>query len=76
MAGDANSIVAADITKSVEIDTLSSAVPLLNGNVQSVGNGHRMPAKMVTENDIDSVMKAPLNGAVLLLQQHCYRKRK
>ena len=66
MAGDKNSVVSADITKSEEIDTLASAVPQLEGIVHCAGIGHRMPAKMVTENDIDSVMKANFNGAVLL----------
>lgn len=66
MSGDNNSIVAADITKSVDIETLVSAVPQLDGIVHCAGIGHRMPAKMVTENDIDIVMKANFNGAVLL----------
>lgn len=66
MAGDNNNIVTADLTKSEDIAALALAVPQLDGIVHCAGIGHRMPAKMVTENDIDSVMKINFKGAVLL----------
>lgn len=66
LAGDDNSIIAADLTNNEEIAKLADAVPPLDGIVHCAGVGHRMPAKMLTENDIDIVMKANFNGAVLL----------
>ena len=61
-----NIIIAADLTKNQDIAKLADSVPQLDGIVHCAGIGHRMPAKMLTENDIDTVMKANFNGAVLL----------
>ena len=66
MIGENNSIVTADITQREDITKLSDTVPQLDGIVHCAGIGHRMPAKMLTENDIDTVMRANFNGAVLL----------
>ena len=66
MAGENNSILAGDITKREDVSKLSDTVPQLDGIVHCAGVGHRMPAKMLTENDIDTVMRANFNGAVLL----------
>ena len=66
MVGVSNSIIAADITKEEDIASLSDTVPQLDGIVHCAGIGHRMPAKMLTANDIDTVMRANFNGAVLL----------
>lgn len=59
-------MVIADITKQADVDVLSSNVAQLDGIVHCAGIGHRMPAKMVTEADVDSVMDANFKGAVLL----------
>lgn len=66
LAGENNSIIVADLTKGEDIAKLADSVPQLDGIVHCAGIGHRMPAKMLTENEIDSVMKANFNGAVLL----------
>ena len=66
LVGENNSIIAADLTKSEDIAKIADFVPPLDGIVHCAGIGHRMPAKMLTENDIDIVMKANFNGAVLL----------
>ena len=66
MAGDANCIVTADLTRSEDIDVLSSQVPQLDGIVHCAGIGHRMPAKMIARHDIETVMNANFSGAVLL----------
>ena len=66
MVGENNSIVTADITQGEDITKLSDTVPQLDGIVHCAGIGHRMPAKMLTEDDIDTVMRANFNGAVLL----------
>lgn len=75
LVGENNSIVAADLTKSEDIAKLSDSVPLFDGIVHCAGIGHRMPAKLLTENDIDTVMKANFNGAVLL-QAALLKKKK
>ncbi len=75
MVGDNNRIVPADLTKSVDIAKLSDSVPQLDGIVHCAGIGHRLPAKLLTENDIDSVMNANFKGAVLL-QAALLSKRK
>ena len=66
LIGENNSIIAADLTKSEDISKLAVAVPQLDGIVHCAGIGHRMPAKLVSETDIDTVMKANFSGAVLL----------
>ena len=66
LVGENNSVIAADLTKDEDIAKLADSVPQLDGIVHCAGIGHRMPAKLLTENDIDSVMKANFNGAVLL----------
>lgn len=66
MSGESNCIIAADITKGEDVANLSDIVPQLDGIVHCAGIGHRMPAKMLTENDIVTVMRANFNSAVLL----------
>lgn len=66
LRGESNSVIAADLTKSEDIAKLADAIPQVDGIVHCAGIGHRMPAKMLTENDIDTVMRANFNGAVLL----------
>ena len=66
MAGDQNQIIAADLTQKESIDNLTGNVPQLDGIVHCAGIGHRMPAKMISENDINTVMSANFTGAVLL----------
>ena len=75
MAGDNNIIIPADLTKSEDIYKLANDVPQLDGIVHCAGIGHRMPAKMLTENDIDTVMKANFNGAVLLQAALLFKKK-
>lgn len=66
LAGSGHNMVISDITKQAEVDALSTKVAQLDGIVHCAGIGHRMPAKMVTEADVDSVMDANFKGAVLL----------
>lgn len=66
LAGSGHDLVIADITKQADVDALSSNVTQLDGIVHCAGIGHRMPAKMVTEADVNSVMDANFKGAVLL----------
>ena len=66
MVGEANSIITADLTKQEDIDALVSKISSLDGIVHCAGVGHRMPAKMISNKDIEMVMKANFDGAVLL----------
>lgn len=66
MAGENNKIVAGDLTKNEDIARLAIDVPQVDGIVHCAGIGHRMPAKMLSETDIEAVMKANFNSAVLL----------
>lgn len=66
MAGENNIIIAGDLTKNEDITRLANDVPQVDGIVHCAGIGHRMPAKMLSENDIETVMKSNFNSAVLL----------
>lgn len=66
MADENNKIVAGDLTKNEDIARLANDVPQVDGIVHCAGIGHRMPAKMLSESDIETVMKANFNSAVLL----------
>lgn len=66
MVGVNNCIIAADLTKREDIANLADSVPQLDGIVHCAGIGHRMPAKLLTEKDIETVMKVNFYGAVLL----------
>ena len=55
LVGENNSIIAADLTKSEDIAKIADFVPPLDGIVHCAGIGHRMPAKMLTENDIENI---------------------
>lgn len=66
LAGEGHSMLIADLTKQSDVDALATNVVPLDGIVHCAGVGHRMPAKMVTEADVNSVMDANFKGAVLL----------
>lgn len=66
MTGDNNVIVTADLTKDEDISKIVDCLPQLDGIVHCAGIGHRKPAKMLSREDIDSVMQANFTGAVLL----------
>lgn len=66
MKGGRHSIILADLNIKHEIDCLATKAPLLNGIVHCAGIGHSMPAKMITIEDVDNVMKNNFTGAVIL----------
>lgn len=66
MTGEQNQIITADLTQKEDIDKLAAGVPQLDGIVHCAGIGHRMPAKMISEKDVNTVMSANFTGAVLL----------
>lgn len=58
--------VSADLTKAEDIDRLVSELPKLDGLVQCAGVGSRVACKMMTQADIDHIMKPNLEAPVLL----------
>lgn len=66
MTGGNNMIITADLTKIEDIATLADRVSPLDGIVHCAGLGHRKPAKMISQEDIETVMQANFTGAVLL----------
>lgn len=73
MCGENHQMVICDITDFSQLDTTVTAFPQLDGVAHCVGIGQRIPAKLLTERDVDSVMnvnfKAPVMLQSLLLQQ-------
>ena len=66
LEGDENLMLPADLTNKEEVKNLTMKVPKLDGVVHCAGIGHRMPAKLLTEEEVDRVMKANFNSAVSL----------
>lgn len=58
--------ISADLTKAEDIDRLVSELPKLDGLVQCAGVGSRVACKMMTQTDIDHIMKPNLEAPVLL----------
>lgn len=75
LEGDMNRMFTADLTSSQEISSLVEKVPLLDGIVHCAGIGHRKPAKIVTQEDIDMVFDANFKGAVLLQAELLSKKK-
>jgi len=66
MEGDGNLCIPADLTKANDIISLVSQLPKLDGVVHCAGIGHRMPAQLLAEGDIDKVMNTNFRAVVLL----------
>lgn len=66
LEGEGHNMIPADLTKQSDVNALASVVGQLDGIVHCAGVGHRMPAKMVTEDDVNFVMDANFKSAVLL----------
>lgn len=67
--------VAADLTKADDIANLVDQLPKLDGLVQCAGVGSRVACKMMTQADIDHIMKPNLE-APMLLQAAILAKKK
>lgn len=66
LLGEHHLIISADLTNKEDINNLAEEVSALDGIVHCAGIGHRMPAKMISEADINTVMNTNFNSAVLL----------
>lgn len=66
MEGTGNITLPADLTKLEDMSNLISQLPKLDGVVHCAGIGHRQPAKLLTESEIDRVMNTNFKASVLL----------
>lgn len=64
--GEVNLMYPADLTKIEDVKNLAISVPKLDGVVHCAGIGHRMPAKLLTEAEVDKVMRSNFMSAVSL----------
>lgn len=66
MVSDGNAIIQADLTRIDDIKSLTVKSPKLDGVVHCAGIGHRMPAKLLTEAEVEKVMNSNFLSAVNL----------
>ena len=75
LEGEGHSYIAADLTNAQERTTLVEQLPALHGVVHCAGVGSRVPCKMLTQEDIDCVLK-PNTEAPILLQAELLAEKK
>ena len=75
LEGEGHSYIAADLTNTAERAALVAALPMLQGVVHCAGVGSRVPCKMLSQDDIDRVMK-PNAEAPMLLQAQLLSEKK
>ena len=66
MDGDGNVLISGDLTVAYDVAKVSSKVSKLDGIVHCAGIGHRKPAKMITEEEVERVMNTNFKAAVML----------
>ena len=67
LEGEGHSYIVADLTIETQRAALVNKLPMLDGVVQCAGVGSRVPCKMLSQEDLDHVMK-PNTEAPMLLQ--------
>ena len=75
LEGEGHSYIAADLTDAKERVALVEQLPALHGVVHCAGVGSRVPCKMLTQEDIDHVLK-PNTEAPMLLQAELLSEKK
>lgn len=75
LEGEGHTYIVADLTSEAERTALVQQLPMLDGVVQSAGVGSRVPCKMLSQDDIDCVMK-PNAEAPMLLQAQLLSEKK
>lgn len=66
LEGGEHQMIVADLTKTDDVKALVSQLPKLDGVVHCAGIGHRLPAKLLTEAELDKVMNSNFKAAVML----------
>ena len=75
LEGEGHSYIVADLTNAQERTALLEQLPALHGVVHCAGVGSRVPCKMLTQEDIDHVLK-PNTEAPILLQAELLAEKK
>jgi NAD(P)-dependent dehydrogenase (short-subunit alcohol dehydrogenase family) len=75
LEGQGHSYIAADLTDANQRTALVEQLPVLHGVVHCAGVGSRVPCKMLTQEDIDLVLK-PNTEAPMLLQAELLAEKK
>lgn len=75
LEGEGHTYIAADLTSGAERTALVEQLPMLDGVVQCAGVGSRVPCKMLSQADLDYVMK-PNAEAPMLLQAQLLSEKK
>lgn len=75
MEGEGHSIVNCDLTNYDAVKEKISDLPKLDGVVHCAGIGHRMPCKLLSEADVDSVMTINFKAQVLLQAELLQQKK-
>jgi NAD(P)-dependent dehydrogenase (short-subunit alcohol dehydrogenase family) len=75
LEGEGHTYIAVDLTNEAERTALVEQLPALDGVVQCAGVGSRVPCKMLSQADLDYVMK-PNAEAPMLLQAQLLSEKK
>lgn len=75
LEGEGHSYIAADLTDAAQRTALVAQLPTLHGVVHCAGVGSRVPCKMLTQEDLDYVIK-PNAEAPMLLQAELLSEKK
>lgn len=75
LAGDECQTIAADLSVAAEVGVLINRLPKLDGVVHCAGMGHRMPVRMLTEQDVDQVMAVNFKAPVMLQTELLKQKK-
>ena len=75
LEGEGHTYIVADLTSEAERTALVEQLPALHGVVHCAGVGSRVPCKMLTQEDIDHVLK-PNTEAPMLLQAQLLSEKK
>lgn len=75
LEGEGHSYIATDLTNAPERTALVEQLPALHGVVHCAGVGSRVPCKMLTQEDINHVLK-PNTEAPMLLQAELLAEKK
>ncbi len=70
-----NNVISCDITSPKAVETMVEQLPALDGIVHCAGIGQRIPAKMLTVEDIDNVMDVNFKAPVMLQKELLKQKK-
>ncbi len=75
MKGKGHGIIICDLSNTESLKTIVAQLPQFDGIVHCAGIGQRIPAKMLTESDVDKVMNINFKAPVLLQSELLQQKK-